>query len=597
MLRAEGKKKGVHLHHEGAPVFFPGKILKAKLIILIGLLLLTACSREKEDAAFLQHVDSLADMIPEQADTLLSSSQDSSHYARLLRVKVDDKLYRPVTGYEPLVIDTLLPYFQRHGDSHRLSTALFYAGRICADKGDAPQAIDYYQQTLNALPEGESPRFRGLIHSQIGTLFLYQELFEDAISNYKKAFNFQKADKDTVGMIFDLRDIGFCFLNNTQADSSLFYMRQALDVAKLSHNKEMITDVMGQLANIHLALHNFSEAKKCISPALENIDSASISSIYYIVSNIYYETQQQDSAVYYYNKLLQYGNVYGKQSAFLHLSEIALKDKKYHDFMNLQDSLRTYNDSIKFMDKDERVSRIHSLYNYQLREHEIAKLENQKLKQNALWMTFVLMILVILLLSILTGLYFRRQKNIEKKRRLQTEKLLLLEKERSKNYIDQNQQQILNLQKQIEEATNDQLEKLQFRIKELETSSKLYEIEKERRESAMFMLKKTDIFFHIVSLLKDNAPMKSQDFNILSEEIDHYFPDFRRILFSLYGMKKQEYNMCMLMKVELSITDIATLMSRADNSISMSHRRLFSKMFPRENEQPFGSLRELIRNI
>ena len=207
------------------------------------------------------------------------------------------------------------------------------------------------------------------------------------------------------------------------------------------------------------------------------------------------------------------------------------------------------------------------------------------------------MILVILLLSILTGLYFRRQKNIEKKRRLQTEKLLLLEKERSKNYIDQNQQQILNLQKQIEEATNDQLEKLQFRIKELETSSKIYEIEKERRESAMFMLKKTDIFFHIVSLLKDNAPMKSQDFNILSEEIDHYFPDFRRILFSLYGMKKQEYNMCMLMKVELSITDIATLMSRADNSISMSHRRLFSKMFPRENEQPFGSLRDLIRNI
>ena len=84
---------------------------KSVSICLVALSFLTfwACSREKEDAAFLQHVDSLADMLPEQADTLLSSSQDSSHYARLLRVKVDDKLYRPITGYEHLVIDTLLP--------------------------------------------------------------------------------------------------------------------------------------------------------------------------------------------------------------------------------------------------------------------------------------------------------------------------------------------------------------------------------------------------------------------------------------------------------------------------------------------------------
>ena len=164
-------------------------------LILLSLLLPMACGhKNKALTQQLDRADSLLQTNPDSALTLLNNlgtnndrlltSQKLNMRYRLLMIKAHDKLYHPITGYDTLVIDTLLPYFEEHGTPYLKATALFYAGRICADKGDAPQAIDYFQQALDALPEKENPRFRGLVHSQIGTLFYYQGLFEGAIKSF-----------------------------------------------------------------------------------------------------------------------------------------------------------------------------------------------------------------------------------------------------------------------------------------------------------------------------------------------------------------------------------------------------------------------------
>ncbi len=575
---------------------------KSVSICLVALSFLTfwACSREKEDAAFLQHVDSLADMIPEQADTLLSSSQASSHYARLLRVKVDDKLYRPVTGYEPLVIDTLLPYFQRHGDSHRLSTALFYAGRICADKGDAPQAIDYYQQTLDALPEGELPRFRGLIHSQIGTLFYYQSLFKDAKENYKYAYTYQSLANDTVGMIYDLRDIGNTFLQETNLDSAIIFYKKACNLSIQSQNKEMYIQSMAQTADLYLNLADYTKAKECIYPATNNIDSANISAIYYILSNIYYKTNQQDSAIFYFNKLLQYGNVYGKQSAFLHLSEIALKNKKINIFKQLHDSLRYYDDSIKYLNNATTIARMHSLYNYQLRERQLTAVKQEKNRQYFVLSLSIIILLAISFVILMFSMIIRQQRNKERKRRLQTEQLLQLEKERNGVLIKENQEEINHLRQQqslLNEESHELLQELEEKIRQLEMENQIVIIDKERQIRNYNLLMNTEIVRKIHSLVKSNRSMNHEDFHNLSKEIDLLFPKFRNTLFTLYNMSETEYHVCMLMKLDIYSSHISILVSKARNSIAMIQKRLFNKMFKDSDTKPFNTLSELIKNI
>lgn len=564
-------------------------------LILLSLLLPMACGhKNKALTQQLDRADSLLQTNPDSALTLLNNlgtnndrlltSQKLNMRYRLLMIKAHDKLYHPITGYDTLVIDTLLPYFEEHGTPYLKATANFYAGRICADKGDAPQAIDYFQQALDALPEKENPRFRGLVHSQIGTLFYYQGLFEGAIKSFVLAYSFQGQDKDTVGMVYDLRDIGNSFLQANMADSAFIYYYKACELAQQFHDRELYIQTKGQIADLYLSNGDYTRAKECIMPLSAHLDSANISAVYYILSNIYYNTNQQDSAIYYFNKLLLYGNVYGKQSAFLRLSEIALKENRIDRFKFFHDSLRYYDDSIKHLNNAEAVIRINSLYNYQLKERALAKLKKEELEHTMYWTFCILGLLLLLTLSAALVLFIRDQLYAERRRRRQTEELLELERKRNQSTIRVNMEQIDSLQWEQSETGSEsdrQKEKLLEKIHEL----------------AKDQLRSSPIYMHIGQLLKEGRPMNEDEFSILSTEINRHFPRFKETLYSLYNMKDHEYRICMLMKLDLSITDIACLLARKDNSITMAHTRLYKKMFPKNNERPFGNLKDLVANL
>ena len=187
--------------------------MKTKLCLLIVIsLLLTACGQRGQYDAQWKLIDSLADVHPKEADSLLRDlapamaeavEVDSMQYA-LLRLKTDDKLYLNITDRQPLS-QRLVEYFERNKKS-LLPTALFYAGRVCADLGDAPQALDYYQKTLDAMPETNS-RLRRLNYAQMGYIFHGQDLYDDAIHSFKNAYLLNKEAADTLGMVYNLRDI------------------------------------------------------------------------------------------------------------------------------------------------------------------------------------------------------------------------------------------------------------------------------------------------------------------------------------------------------------------------------------------------------
>ena len=368
------------------------------------------------------------------------------------------------------------------------------------------------------------------------------------------------------------------------ADSAFIYYYKACELAQQFHDRELYIQTKGQIADLYLSNGDYTRAKECIMPLSAHLDSANISAVYYILSNIYYNTNQQDSATYYFNKLLQYGNVYGKQSAFLHLSEIALKENRIDRFKFFHDSLRYYDDSIKHLDNAEAVIRINSLYNYQLKERALAKLKKEELEHTMYWTFCILGLLLLLTLSAALVLFIRDQLYAERRRRRQTEELLELERKRNQSTIRVNMEQIDSLQWEQSETgaeSDRQKEKLLEKIHEL----------------AKNQLRSSPIYMHIGQLLKEGRPMNEDEFSILSTEINRHFPRFKETLYSLYNMKDHEYRICMLMKLDLSITDIACLLARKDNSITMAHTRLYKKMFPKNSERPFGNLKDLVANL
>ena len=233
------------------------------LALLSTLILMTVCSCNSRKGAadnLLARIDSLADVNPDSADILLSRSpllrkggvRGGSDKARiLLRIKTDDKLYRPVTHYRDTILQ-LIDYFEHHPKvlpsllgSTGPALPYLYAGRIFADLGDAPQALDYYQQALDVQPDIPSPigksreelslaKQRGLLHSFIGIQFFYQGLYAEAANSFREANRWAEVVRDTIDIIFNYRDIAEQYKFLEKNDSSLHFYQKALKYAEAS---------------------------------------------------------------------------------------------------------------------------------------------------------------------------------------------------------------------------------------------------------------------------------------------------------------------------------------------------------------------------
>ena len=145
-------------------------MMKHLFFLLLGGYLLVsfaACKQHRPYDGQLARIESLADVNPDSADVLLIYTPSPSlkggekEVWELLRIKIDDKLYRTVTHYRDTILQ-LIDYFERHPrvlprllGSTGPALPYLYAGRIYSDLGDAPQALDYYQRALDVQPAGQ----------------------------------------------------------------------------------------------------------------------------------------------------------------------------------------------------------------------------------------------------------------------------------------------------------------------------------------------------------------------------------------------------------------------------------------------------------
>ena len=168
---------------------------------------LCACGHGSYPAA-LHRADSLADACPDSARALLARWTDSARlaprrvqmYHRLLTVKAADKAY--VRHTSDTVIKDVVAYYEDGADPWLLPEAYYYAGRVYSDLGDAPQALDYFERAAEALPPKGREMLAGKIYSQMGTLFMYQQMHEEALQMYRRSYAVEVEAGDVRGQIF-----------------------------------------------------------------------------------------------------------------------------------------------------------------------------------------------------------------------------------------------------------------------------------------------------------------------------------------------------------------------------------------------------------
>ena len=532
------------------------------LLLLVACALLAGCGRSVSDAdRLLARIDSLADVDPDSADVLLKPTpspslkgEEKDEVALLLRIKVDDKLYRPVTHYRDTILQ-LIDYFEHHPKvlpsllgSTGPALPYLYAGRIFADLGDAPQALDYYQRALDVQParqmekgkmriENEDARRlakqRGLLHSLIGETFYFQGLYREAIVTLKKANNYAIFAGDTLGQIFNYRDIAEDYKNLMQTDSSMLFYDHALTLARQSHNLTICNDVMAQMARLHISLGNYVDAKKFIFPALHHLDSADISSTYSIASKIYKYEGKHDSALFCYNKLLKFGNIYGKRYAHRELSELAMQHSDLHVATEHFRQYKLLDDSIRVRDNAEVVSRMHAAYNYQQHEREAQQLKAKNDRMRVYLLLLSSAVVVMLLLAGLVAVRRRYKRQLVQSNMGKTDLLRY-------SYEQKTEQQKLSEREQV-------------------TGSTIY----------------AAIQSHLGKA--GDVPLSDDEWQQLHQTVNAIYPNFREKLTSLTPMNNFEYQVCLLLKIGVKPSDIASLTAHSRESVTASRRRLYEK--------------------
>lgn len=558
---------------------------QTRLLSLVILLLCFYACGSKPYPRTMQIADTLVYSNPDSACLLLQQLQDSittepqniQMYYQLLSIKAQDKAY--ITHTSDSLILEVLHYYKDKKDKTHLPEAYYYAGRVYSDLGDAPQALDYYQKAADLLEGSTDYRLLKVIYSQMGELFLFQDVYEEAMKAYKKSYQYQVCINDKRGMIISLCNIGATFTGFGNADSALHYYRTAYKQADEIRDKKIMDKVQISLADIYAQLKQYKSAMT----SLQSLDSPKPTQLigrYTTITDIYYGMEKFDSATYYYKNILQGNDIYAQQIAHWRLAVIA---QKKSDCQSSLEHIYQYNiltDSIKNLTDSETIRQMQSLYNYQLREKKNSQLKAKNAQQK-FWITITLLVLSILLSLFLIYFYSNKHKRLQLQNSLKEMKRQKEEQyQKSNQFIEENKQKIKELEIAIHKSdeNRDNMQKLLLAQKEqiLRMNCKI-EADQEEQALAEIAFHQSDIYNKFRDAANGSCKLNAKDWEILRIKIDRCYKDFTTRLRAIYPVSDIEMKICLLLKIKINVTGISLLTGRSKSAIVSARKKLFEK--------------------
>lgn len=559
------------------------------LLLFFPLLLLAfvSCGKRNDGLPALQRVALLANTHPDSAVALLDSLRDSIFlqprsvrmYYDLLTVKARDKAY--IRHTSDSLIRSVLRYYERQDDKKHLPETYYYAGRVYSDLGDAPQALNYFIRASETA-DGKDYDLLSRIYSQIGTLYLYQDVYDKALPVFRKCYQYNLLEGDSAGMVYAIRNMGRTYRTLDQVDSALHYYKEADSLAIKLGSNLLRMRVNGEFSAYYTQLGMYKEAYKCLQWAFLQFNSDDRAPAYSTVAHYYLNINQLDSALIYFTKLLKMDDYLYLQSAYKGLGEIATKRGNYAEACSYWALYEMYRDSVQSITQTETVRKINALYNYQLREEENNRLQmqNRQQKNYIVWIT-ASMVVVALFFA-----YRQNRKRKEEGRINQLQKLKALEEQKyrqSQEFIEENKKRIAELEKELQASkivqNQPQQELLHARKQSLEKDNEQVEAYRRLEAEAVKALETSDIFRKCHEV---DGNLSAEDWQTLTAAIDFTYSQFTHRLKDLYPVSEVELQVCLLLKIGISSTRIAQLVLRSKQAVTSIRKRLYKKVLGQE---------------
>ena len=528
--------------------------------------------------------DSALVLLESMRDNICQYPEETQMYWHLLTIQAKDKQY--ITHSSDSLINQIVSFYKTNRNKAKLMLAYYYQGRIYRDMNDAPRALKAFQKA----EELQVPDWDLLtkVYSQMGYLFAYQGLYDEAISINRKFISIYdrigKEDKTS----YAYRDIARMYDMKGNMDSSYHYYKRACNTALANKDSAKYYGILSESAEVYRKMGMIDSARQILSLSLIQPKIRNKAHIYMMLGDIYEDMQCWDSAYYYREKVLETNNIHKKFDNYIGLGWIEKARGNEKQALHYLEKALWLNDSIQKITRIEEIAKINSLYNYQHTEAENNRLQLKQEQHEKMLLAAALLALTTATICAWLAISRKQERKKFKDNEEKLKQLHEQTEQQNQATLEANKEKIKELENTLQDKTQQkgELEKQMARmqVELLKWQNQGIQLSMDKRELDIKALTTTDVYklFKRVSM-GEKMEIKTSDWSNLRKEINQAYPNFLDNLQKVYSrMSLVETRICLLTKIGMPPAHIAKVLGYSRSSITSARDRLYKKIFGTE---------------
>ena len=523
-----------------------------------------------------------------------TTEADRSRMSALLdRADSMNRAYIPMTdGIDSLLLEAT-HFYDRHGTANEQMRAHYLLGCAYRDKGEAPAALQSYQDAVDRADTLSSDcdyAQLSRVYGQMAQIFYEQGLYREQLNYDKLSVKYAWRGKDTLAALMSNAQIGLAYHNLKMQDSLIIVCEYVADLYKRYGYTEYAASTLGYTLNTLISNNELEKARQYMHTyesesgyfdSEGNIESGRV--FYYRIKGLYFMgINNLDSAEFYFRKELREGKGFNNQhSAALGLAE-------FYQKLHLNDSVAKYilyayamSDSLYAQRSTKEVERMQALYDY-TRHQEIARREQERASSEK---SKRQLSIAILFGVTLLAIYIIRKMYVDRKRR-QVQYIRNLEK------LEQTQSELLQLRSHAEEYNE------LIAIKESLYEEQNIVLQEQRKKKLLdhAEIDKRIIESDICKKILKNAYKKLtvEELRECRKFVLENLPEFNNLLLSKqYKINNNDFNVCVLFRLGIKSKEVSNLLGLSQGRISQICSKLLLGIFKKDK----GGATELIEKL
>ncbi|MCT8338697.1 tetratricopeptide repeat protein [Flavobacteriaceae bacterium TK19130] len=500
----------------------------------------------------------------QQVDILIDSLADTTPSAEKASLSVQIASELAISDWERARYYLDIAKENAIASDNAMVLADFYysTGEIYYAKDAVDIALENYLKAYKYYSkQPASDRFK--LENNLAIVYARSENKEQALHYFRKVYNFQKKQKDTVLLASILNNMGTLYLDE-EIDSSLAYYNTALALSINLNDTNLNQYIYTNLGRAYAIKKDFENAKSFFSKAqavgIRNQNPGNKAWLYTELAGMHLEQNQADSAAFYAKNAeqlldsvapLSFQHQRATQLAYKSL----LEQGAFEEAAIYFEEYATITDSLNLEDKRVKVERLLVEEEYRNRE-KIRQLEEAK-KESRNYIILLALLAALLLLGIIVVRYRNKWQKVR------LEKQLALAK-----------QQELNAN--LELKNKELIGKAMVEMHRTEIVSEiLQELKEVKRKAAK---KETQYAIDTIAkrLKRDTSTNLWEEFETRFEQVHESF--YQNLLQKHPELTSKDKRLCALLKLNLTTKEIAQLTGQSPKSVENARTRLRKKL-------------------